>query len=142
MEKTQKFSKTYLSATKGAIYTLLILFILGMIANLYIEIPEGLVDSAAWAWVFGNSAIIVIHAILGMLLLLVSIASLVFAFLTHRSGWIVASVLGLLFTGLAAFSGSDFITNGGAALSSSLMAIGFLGALVSYAVAVFQTKVS
>jgi hypothetical protein len=140
MEKSNKLSKVYLGITKGAFHTLLVIFIFGMIANLYIEIPSGLVDQAAWAWVFGNSAIIVIHAVLGILVLLVAVASLVVGFLTHRTGWIVASLLGLLFTILAAYSGSDFITNGGANLSSLLMALGFLGALVSYATAAFQSK--
>jgi len=140
MQKSNNFSKPYLGVTKGAIHTLLILFVFGMIANLFIEIPEGLLNHAAWAWVFGNSAIIVIHTILGILLLLVSIVSLVFAFLSHRSKWIIASLLGLLFTGLAAFSGSDFVSNGGAAFSSLLMTFGFLGALVSYALAVLETQ--
>jgi hypothetical protein len=109
-----------------------------MFANLYIEIPEGLVNQAAWAFVFSSSAVIAIHAVLGTLLLIVSLASLVFAFLTHKSGWITASVIGLIFTGLAAFSGSDFVSNGGSALSSLLMAFGFLGALISYALAVYK----
>lgn len=39
MDKIQKRFKAYLSVTKGSIHTLLALFVLGMIANLYIEIP-------------------------------------------------------------------------------------------------------
>jgi hypothetical protein len=140
MEKSKKFSKIYLGITQGAVHTLLLLFILGIIANLYIEIPSDLASSATWAWVFSNSAIVVIHAILGMILLLVSIASLVLAFLSHHVQWIIASILGLLFTGLAAYSGSDFISNGQTNLSSLLMAFGFLGALVSYAVVVFHPQ--
>jgi uncharacterized BrkB/YihY/UPF0761 family membrane protein len=140
MEKSQKLSKVYLSTTKGAVHTLLILFVLGMIANLYIEIPEKLVNAEAWKYVFTSAPIIAIHAVLGMLLLVVSIASLVMAFLNHRTSWIVASVLGLIFTGLAAFSGSDFVSNGQSNLSSLLMAFGFLGAIISYSLAVFQSR--
>ena len=140
MERSQKLSKTYLGITKAAIHTLLILFVLGMFANLYIEIPEGLVNQAAWAFVFSSSAVIAIHAVLGTLLLIVSLSSLVLAFLTHKTDWITDSVVGLIFTGLAAFSGSDFVSNGGSALSSLLMAFGFLGALISYALAVFKSK--
>lgn len=140
MEKSNKLSKAYLGITQGAVHTLLVIFIFGMVANLYVEIPSGLVNQAAWVWVFGNSAVIAIHAVLGMLVLLVALGSLVLSFLTRRAGWIVASVLGLVFTGLAAFSGSDFVSNGGANLSSLLMAAGFLGALVSYGTAVFQSK--
>jgi hypothetical protein len=140
MENTQKTTKVYLSITKGAIDTLLALFALGMIANLYIEIPEGLKNGEAWNWVFGSSAIIAIHAVLGTLLLLVSVGSLVLAFRTHRNSWITLSALGLIFTGLAAYSGSDFVSSGGSELSSLLMAFGFLGALISYGLAVFQTK--
>jgi uncharacterized protein YacL len=140
MEKSQKLSEVYLSTTKGAVYTLLLLFILGMIANLYIEIPEKLVSGEAWKYVFTSAPIIAIHAVLGTLLLVVSIASLVMAFLNHRTSWIVASVLGLIFTGLAAYSGSEFVSNGQSNLSSSLMTLGFLGAIISYSLAVFQSK--
>ena len=140
MEKSQKLSKVYLSTTKGAIHTLLILFILGMIANLYVEIPESLAGGAAWKYVFSSAPIIAIHAVLGTLLLLVSIASLVLAFVNRRTSWIIASLFGLLFTGLAAYSGSDFVSSGQTNLSSLLMAFGFLGAIISYVLAVFQSK--
>jgi hypothetical protein len=137
MDKTQKLAKTYLSVTKGAIHTLLILFVLGMIANLYIEIPAG---GNAWAWVFSHSGVIASHAVLGTLLLFVSIASLVLAILNHRTSWIIASTLGLIFSAAAAYFGANFVS-ADSELSSLLMAFGFLGALVSYASAVFQTKV-
>jgi hypothetical protein len=141
MENTQKLSKTYLSVTMGAIHTLLFLFVLGMIANLYIEIPTDLAKGNAWPWVFANSAIIAIHAIVGTLLFVVSIVSVILAVRTHRKYWIIASTLGLIFTGLAAYAGSDFLSSGQTSFSSLLMAFGFLGALVSYGLAVFQTKV-
>jgi len=137
MDKTQKLSKTYLSVTKGAIHTLLAIFILGMIANLYIEIPA---ESNAWSWVFTHSSVIASHAVLGTLLVVVSVASLVLAFLNHRVAWITASALGLIFTAAAAYFGASFLS-AESELSSLLMAFGFLGALVSYALAVFQTKV-
>lgn len=141
MENTKKIDKTYLSITRGTIHTLLVLFVLGMIANLYIEIPSDLTSGSAWGWVFGNSAVIAVHAVLGTLLFVVSIASLVLAIQTHRKLWIVASSLGLIFTGLAAYAGSDFVSAGQTNFSSLLMAFGFLGALVSYGMAVFQNKV-
>jgi hypothetical protein len=140
MENIQKTSKIYLSITKGAIDTLLFLFVLGMFANLYVEIPSDLANGNAWKWVFANSAIIAVHAIVGTLLLVVSITSLVLAIRSHRKSWITFSALGLIFTGLAAYSGSDFLSSGQTNLSSLLMAFGFLGALVSYGLAVFQTK--
>jgi hypothetical protein len=140
MQNSEKLKKAYLSTTKGTIHTLLVLFVLGMIANLYLEIPEGLASSAAWSWVFSSSPVIAVHAVLGTLLLLVSIASLVLAILDHQKKWIVASSLGLVFTLLAALSGSDFVSNGGSNLSSLLMAFGFLGAFVSYGLAVFSPQ--
>lgn len=140
MKNIEKLNKAYLSTTKGTIHTLLILFVLGMIANLYIEIPEGLASSTAWSWVFSSSPVIAVHAVLGTLLLLVSIASLVLAIMNHKKKWIIASSIGLVFTLLAALSGSDFVSNGGSNLSSLLMAFGFLGAFVSYGLAVFSPK--
>jgi hypothetical protein len=136
MDKSQKITKTYMSITKGAIHTLLILFVLGMIANLYVEIPAG---GDAWAWIFKNSAVIAVHAVLGTVLLIVAIASLILAILDKQGSRIVASAFGLFFTGAAAYFGSVFVT-ADSELSSLLMALGFLGALVSYALAVFQQK--
>jgi len=137
-----KSLKTYSSVTMGAVHTLLALFVFGMIANLYIEIPEGLMGSQAWSWVFSSSVVIAIHAILGTLLLLTAIASLIFSFKTKRTAAVVASVAGLVFTLAANFFGSDFISSGGSELSSLLMAFSFLGALVSYATGVMKTKAS
>ncbi|MEA5078549.1 MAG: hypothetical protein VB013_08265 [Anaerolineaceae bacterium] len=135
-----KSIKTYRSVTMGAVHTLLALFIFGMIANLYVEIPEELVSQQAWAWVFGNSAIIAIHVVLGTLLLLAAVASLIFSFKTRRTAAVVASVAGLVFTLAAYYFGSDFVSAGGSELSSLLMAFGFLGALVSYGAGVFKSK--
>ncbi len=135
-----KSIKTYRSVTMGAVHTLLALFIFGMIANLYVEIPEELVSQQAWVWVFGNSAIIAIHVVLGTLLLLAAVASLIFSFKTRRTAAVVASVAGLVFTLAAYYFGSDFVSAGGSELSSLLMAFGFLGALVSYGAGVFKTK--
>jgi len=137
-----KSIKTYHSVTMGAVHTLLALFIFGMIANLYIEIPEGLMGSDAWSWVFSSSVVIAIHAILGTLLLLTAIASLVFSFKTKRTAAVVASIAGLIFTLAAYYFGSDFVSAGGSELSSLLMAFGFLGALVSYGAGVIKTKAS
>jgi hypothetical protein len=137
MDKSQKLRKMYTSITKGAIHTLLILFVLGMAANIYIEIPA---EGNAWAWVFGNSIVLAAHAILGTLLLIVALASLGLAIANHNKSWIAASLAGFVFTGLAAFSGADFLSAGQTNLSSMLMALGFLGALVSYALGVFQTQ--
>lgn len=136
----EKALKTYRSVTMGAVHTLLALFVFGMIANLYVEIPEELVNQAAWSWVFSHSAIIVVHILLGTLLVLASLASLVFAFRTHVRSVVIASILGLVFTLLAYFFGSEFVSAGQTNLSSMLMALGFLGALVSYVTGVMKLK--
>jgi hypothetical protein len=141
MDNTKSL-KTYSSVTMGAVHTLLALFVFGMIANLYVEIPEGLMGGEAWSWVFSSSVVIAIHAILGTLLLLTAIASLVFSLKTKRSAAVVASVAGLVFTLAANYFGSDFVSAGGSELSSLLMAFSFLGALVSYATGVLKTKAS
>lgn len=140
MVESIKSNKLYLSVTKGAVHTLLVLFVLGMIANLYIEIPEGLFNQKAWSYVFQSAPVIAVHAVLGTLILLVSIASLVMAIRSRNSKWILGSSFGIVFTALAAFSGSDFVSSGGSNLSSLLMAFGFLGALISYALAAFTPQ--
>jgi hypothetical protein len=135
-----KLLKIYRGVTQGALHTLVALFILGMIANLYIEIPESVTSSAAWSWVFSNSGVIAAHIILGTLLLLVSLGSLVLAFAAKNRTAILASVSGLVFTLVAYFFGSEFVSAGGSALSSLLMAFGFLGAVLSYGMGTYKTK--
>lgn len=140
MENNKKSEKLYLGITRGAIHTLLFLFVLGMIANLFIEIPANLSAELAWRWVFSQSTVIAVHAVVGTILLAVSVISLVFGFSSRRKAWVIASLFGLLFTGLAAYAGADFVSAGQSDVSSLLMAFGFLGALVSYSLAVFQPK--
>jgi hypothetical protein len=140
MDSTTKSIKTYRSITMGAIHSLLLLFVIGMIANLYVEIPSELTGNAVWAWVFVNSAVIVIHILLGTLLLLTAIGSLVLAIVSRRRMAVIPSVFGLLFTLMAYAFGSEFLSAGQTNLSSMLMAVGFLGALVSYALGVYKAR--
>ncbi len=139
MENT-KLMKTYRSVTQGTLHTLALIFILGMIANLFIEIPEGSAGSAAWSWVFSNSGVIVAHIILSTLLVAIALASLVLAFKAKNRTAILASSFGAVFTLVAYYFGAQFVSAGDSALSSLLMAFGFLGALVSYGIGVYKTK--
>ncbi len=140
--ENEKSLKAYRGMTMGAVHTLLALFVLGMIANLYIEMPESIMGHEAWAWVFSHSAVIAAHAVLGSLLVLVAIGSLVMSFKVKQRYAIIASLLGFLFTLLSYYFGSEFVSAGQTNLSSLLMAFGFLGALVSYATGVMKAKIS
>jgi hypothetical protein len=135
-----KLIKIYRSVTQGTLHTLALMFILGMIANLYIEIPEGTAASAAWSWVFSNSGVIVAHIVLGTLLVVIALASLVLAVMSKNRTAILASSFGAVFTLAAYYFGADFVTAGDSALSSLLMAFGFFGALASYGLGVYKVR--
>lgn len=138
--ENSKTLNTYRSVTQGTLHTLAGLFVLGMIANLYIEIPEGSAGSAAWSWVFSHSGVIVAHIVLGTLLVAIALASLVLAFVSKNRTAILASLFGAVFTLVAYYFGAQFVSAGDSALSSLLMAFGFFGALTSYGIGVYKTK--
>lgn len=55
---------------------LVIQYVLGMIANLEVQIPGNLPGSNAWGWVFGHSLIIQLHTYIGTLLLVLALVAL------------------------------------------------------------------
>jgi hypothetical protein len=127
------------------IITLLLLeiqFFVGMLVNLFVQVPSvhpganaanyfmGVVQGVAWA-VEQSPPALLIHASLGLLLVLASCILVGLAIASRRGGWIVLSILGWIGVVGAGFNGASFI-NYGHDFSSLLMSTGFLLANISY----------
>lgn len=125
--------------------TLLLLevqFFVGMLANLYVQVPAvhpganlsnyflGVVQGVGWALVYSPLALI-IHVVLGLLLALASFILIGFAIASRRWGWITISMLGWIGIVGAGFNGASFL-NYGHNISSLLMSAGFTLATISY----------
>jgi heme A synthase len=84
-------------------------YILGMITNLYVEFPAGKSNSQEWH--FASSQFVVMsHIILGMLLLVASVALWVKAYKSDDKNWKIASGITFGSVVLAAVSGSEFVS--------------------------------
>jgi hypothetical protein len=130
--------------TLGTAAALLVQFLAGMTVNLFVELPKvhpgsqakeyfsGVVESIVWAIIQGK-AYLQLHVLLGLLLVLSSSSILVLSIATKQRKWVVAGIMGWVGTIGAGFNGGSYL-NYGHELSSFLMAVGFLMAIISYAI--------
>jgi hypothetical protein len=125
--------------------TLLLLnvqFFLGMLVNLFIQIPVvhpganssnyflGMAQGIAWTLLSGPPALL-FHVALGLLLVLASSLLMGLAIASRYRSWIIASILGWVGIVGAGFNGASFL-NYGHDLSSLLMSTGFVLAMIAY----------
>jgi hypothetical protein len=75
----------------------------------------------------------------GLLLFLASLSLIGLAIAAHNRAWIITSLLGFIGIVGAGFNGASFM-NYGHDFSSLLMSIGFLLAVISYAVGFYVTR--
>ena len=127
---------------------LLVQFFLGMVTNLYVNIPaqhpganaenyfSGAARSLGWAISAGSSVWLAAHAALGCLLVLGAIESIVFAARSRSALWIWATSCGAAFIIGAAFNGMSFLVFN-KDYSSLIMAGLFALALSSYVLALY-----
>ena len=115
-------------------------FVAGMLANLYVAIPEPLPTGEGWTWSFAHSTVIPLHVLLGTLLLVLSLVTVEFGLWASARRAAVIAVGGFLCVATAYLSGMLFLTYGQSNLSSFLMALGFMGACVVYAVGFYVTR--
>lgn len=133
---------------------LLAQFVVGMIANLYVQIPrvhpgtrgatpfsenlQQTVQGLGWALAHGALALRV-HVALGLALGLASLALVGLAIAARSRAWIIVGVIGFLSITGAGANGVAFLNAGGEAINSLAMAIDFLLALVAYGVGLYRT---
>jgi hypothetical protein len=125
-------------------------FLIGMLVNFFIVIPDqhpganapeyfgGVISGVGWALGY-NAWELQLHVVVGILLGLASVGLLIFAIALRARAWIIAATLGFIGVVGAGFNGASFM-NYGHDFSSLLMSIGFLLALISYAIGLYYTK--
>ena len=133
----------------GTLIFLIIQFLLGMAVNLFVTIPtnhpganppeyfSGVVQSVTWAILHGH-VLLIIHASLGLLLVLNALGLLIAAIKSRFGDLIWVASFGLFGVLAAGFNGGSFL-NYNQDFSSMLMASFFAIAVVSYAVGLFLT---
>lgn len=133
--------------TATTLILLVVQFLLGMVVNLFIQLPSvhpgaqapeyfsGVVQGVAWALVHSQLGLL-LHVVVGLLLGIASFVLLGLAIASRRRAWIITSILGWIGIVGAGFNGASFL-NYGHDFSSLLMSIGFILALVSYAISFY-----
>ena len=133
----------------GTLIFLMIQFLLGMAVNLFVTIPTnhsganppeyfgGVVQSVTWAILHGH-VLLILHASLGLLLVLNALGLLVVAIRTRERDLITIAAFGLFGVLGAGFNGGSFL-NYNQDFSSMIMASFFAWAVVAYAVGIFLT---
>ena len=130
-------------AFRGVLLALLVLlvpqFVLGMVINLDIPFPGTLHGVHAWQWALAQS-VIALHIALGTLLVLLTVGAVGLGIAMRRLAPLLSSVLGCVLLLLTWVSGYLFLTEGQQNVRSLTMALGFLGALITYAVGYYVTR--
>ena len=139
MKNASKNINLFRSLTLATLCSLLLEFILGMYTALFVEFPDILVNGNGWAWSMKASPVIMAHVMLGSLLVLLTLATVIFGFVSRSKPAAVWSVTGFLMTMVAYASGSIFLSNVAEDNYSFLMALGFMGALAAYGAAFYLT---
>lgn len=133
----------------GTLVFLVVQFLLGMAVNLFVTIPTnhpganppeyfgGVVQSVTWAILHGH-VLLIIHASLGLLLVLNSLGLLLAAIRTRLRDLIIVTSLGFLSVLAAGFNGGSFL-NYNQDFSSMLMAAFFAFAVIAYSVGLYMT---
>ena len=114
---------------------LAVVFVLGMLVNLYIAFPSNLpINAMQFA---AHTPSLQSHMVVATMILVVGLVALVLS-LIERRAWAIATTLAGLALALVAYGGGMmFLTNGYQESASMMMAVGFIGAFISYGLAAF-----
>ncbi len=135
---------------------LVIEYLFGMLVNLFVSIPSpspgrppstsrDLLQGLIWSLQQPGMPTLLLHVILGLLLILVSLALLVISLIARRGIWLMASLIALIGTIIASSSGANFVEStltgqSSADASSLVMSLCFLIALIAYAAGLYVTR--
>ena len=129
----------------GALITLVAQFLLGMVTNLFVDIPRnhpganppeyfsGVAGNVIWAIFHGPSLWLAAHAILGLLLVAFGFRLLVPAIRSHHRPTAITAIVGAIAMLGAGFNGGSFL-NYHEDFSSMIMASFFAIAVIAYVV--------
>ncbi len=129
---------------------LILEFITGEITNLFVTIPSahpgtalssspGFVPGLGWPLTQSGLLALQVHGAPGLLLILLSLVLIGLAIARRLWAWVIISLIGGGGLILAALSGVGFV-NSGEATGSLVMALGFLLALIAYALGLYVTR--
>ena len=136
--KVQTTRRVLRSQGLGMLFALTVQYILGMIANLFVQFPDTTVEGQLWEFAWTQISL-ALHIILGMLLLVSAIVMLIRALNDKDRVWTIAGSIGLTGILVASYAGVRFIpTQDGP--YSLLMSIAFIIALLAYVWGLFKSK--
>lgn len=124
--------------TLGLIGLLILQFLLGMFAALFVEFPEKANEAQIWKFA-GQQVSVTLHMLLGLLMLLGAIALVIRAIIMKDKNWIWTSVVGLVGVLAADITGILFIAEQND-IYSYFMAVAFVVALVAYFWGVYKGR--
>jgi len=133
MSTTSEITKAQNGLRVNAIFMIVVLviqYVLGMVANLFVKFPDTNKPDQLWAsarFQFPTMA----HIVVGTLLLVGAVVFVIRATRNHHRGWIASSVAGLIAILAALFGGVTFTTTQVDGYSL-LMAIAAIAAFVAY----------
>jgi hypothetical protein len=136
MSQTHARGRAFRSTVLITLVLLVLQYILGMMANLEVQLPSG----NAVSWVFRNSILIQLHIYIGTLLIVVALVALVLSLVARHPVGIVAAVAGLALLVFAWLSGVQFLATQQNDLELR-MALGFMGAFIAYLLGYFFSRV-
>ena len=136
MSQTHARGRAFRSTVLITLVLLVLQYIVGMMANLEVQLPSG----NAVSWVFRNSILIQLHIYIGTLLIVVALVALVLSLVARHPVGIVAAVAGLALLVFAWLSGVQFLATQQNDLSLR-MALGFMGAFIAYLLGYFFSRV-
>jgi hypothetical protein len=122
-------------------------FVAGIVANLYVKVPATIPGTKAgkpdipWALAHGPVDLR-IHVSLALLLVAAGLVMAGLGIATRRAAWIILTVIGVLMILWAFAGGLGFLGDSTDNGSSLQMALGFMGAFLSYATAFYITRTS
>lgn len=116
-----------------AVWALAVQFLLGMYVTMYVSFPADASTQAAWESASGNVWVL-LHIVVGLFILLGSVSYLVAVIRQKQKQLLGYAVVGLAAILAAVTGGERFISLQDDGYSM-LMAIGFIGAVVTYALA-------
>ncbi len=121
-----------------AVITIAIQFVLGTIASMYVEFPEGADSAAQWHFIW-TSPIVLAHVLLGVAIAIGAARFLIAVWLKKQKDLLPYAASGAVAVFLAALGGERFVATQDD-LWSLLMALGFLASIIIYMAAHFVTS--
>jgi hypothetical protein len=152
LSASSKTSPRLRGLTVVILFILAVQFLLGMAVNLFVTIPtnhpganppeyfSGVFNSVAWAVTSSSSPLwLLLHASMGLVLAVLTIALLISAIVSRKGSWIAVAIIGLIGVVGAGFNGGSFL-NYNEDISSMLMSLGFILAIMTYSIGLARGK--